>query len=142
MAVLARWLFLRGSVTVEVYVSSIRTRAFGRYIEGGCCSGVAVKRGSTVQSRNVIPSYNYDDNQCYLILRIEGSYTYIGRCDDSSVRVMKVTVLAFSELGEVSPVLYWIIRPDKHVDNGTIIIHLYSQALLHNCKYFHTPSHE
>ena len=37
-----------GSVTVEVYVSSIQTRAFGRYIEGGCCTGVAVKRGSTV----------------------------------------------------------------------------------------------
>ena len=44
----ARWPFFRGSVTVDVYVSSIRTRAFGRYIEGGCCTGVAVKRGSTV----------------------------------------------------------------------------------------------
>ena len=33
---------------MEVYVSSIQTRAFGRYIEGGCCTGVAVKRGSTV----------------------------------------------------------------------------------------------
>ena len=44
----ARWPFFRGSVTVEVYVSSIRTRAFGRYIESGCCTGVAVKRGSTV----------------------------------------------------------------------------------------------
>ena len=42
------WPFFRGSVTVEVYVSSIRTRAFGRYIEGGCCTGVAIKRGSTV----------------------------------------------------------------------------------------------
>ena len=28
--------------------SSIRIRAFGHYIEGGCCTGVAVKRGSTV----------------------------------------------------------------------------------------------
>ena len=36
---------------MEVYVSSIRTRAFGRYIEGGCCTGVAVKRGSTVYVR-------------------------------------------------------------------------------------------
>ena len=44
----ARWPFFRGLVTVEVYVSSIRTRAFGHYIEGGCCTGVTVKRGSTV----------------------------------------------------------------------------------------------
>ena len=44
----AGWPFFRGSVTVEVYVSSIRTRAFGRYIEGGCCRGVTVMRGSTV----------------------------------------------------------------------------------------------
>ena len=44
--------FFRGSVTVEVYVSSIRTRAFGRYIEGGCCRGVTVMRGSTV-ARNI-----------------------------------------------------------------------------------------
>ena len=34
-----RWPFFRGSVTVEVYVSSIRTRAFGRYIEGGVVEG-------------------------------------------------------------------------------------------------------
>ena len=34
--------------SMEVYVSSIRTRAFGRYIAGSCCSGVVVKRGSTV----------------------------------------------------------------------------------------------
>ena len=34
--------------TVEVYVSSFRTGAFGRYIEGGCCRGVTVMRGSTV----------------------------------------------------------------------------------------------
>ena len=47
---IAGWPFFRGSVTVEVYVSSIRTRAFGRYIEGGCCTGVAVKRGSTVST--------------------------------------------------------------------------------------------
>ena len=47
-----RWPFFRGSVTVEVYVSSIRTRAFGRYIEGGCCRGVTVMRGSTV-ARNI-----------------------------------------------------------------------------------------
>ena len=46
------WPFFRGSVTVEVYVSSIRTRAFGRYIEGGCCRGVTVMRGSTV-ARNI-----------------------------------------------------------------------------------------
>ena len=48
----ARWPFFRGSVTVDVYVSSIRTRAFGRYIEGGCCTGVAVKRGSTVTGKS------------------------------------------------------------------------------------------
>ena len=50
----AGWPFFRGSVTVcEVYVSSIRTRAFGRYIvEGGCCRGVTVMRGSTV-ARNI-----------------------------------------------------------------------------------------
>ena len=45
---IARWPFFRGSVTVEVYVSSIRTRAFGRYTADGCCTGVAVKRGSPV----------------------------------------------------------------------------------------------
>ena len=45
---IARRPFFRGSVTVEVYVSSIRTRAFGRYIANGCCTGVAVKKGSTV----------------------------------------------------------------------------------------------
>ena len=38
----------RGLVTVEVYVSLVRARAFGRYIADGRCSGVAVKRGSTV----------------------------------------------------------------------------------------------
>ena len=47
----AGWPFFRGSVTVEVYVSSIRTRAFGRYIEGGCCRGVTVMRGSTVAGK-------------------------------------------------------------------------------------------
>ena len=31
---------------------SIRTRAFGRYIEGGCCRGVTVMRGSTVLQGN------------------------------------------------------------------------------------------
>ena len=44
----SRWLFFRGWHTMEVYVSSIGTRAVGRYIEGGCCRGVTVKRGSTV----------------------------------------------------------------------------------------------
>ena len=38
----SEWPFLSG---LEVYVSSIRTRACG------CCSGVAVKRGSTVACR-------------------------------------------------------------------------------------------
>ena len=52
----AGWPFFRGSITVEVYVSSIRTRAFGRYIEGGCCTGVTVMRGSTVYAR---ASYKY-----------------------------------------------------------------------------------
>ena len=46
----AGWPFFRGSVTVEVYVSSIRTRAFGRYIEGGCCRGVTVIRGVPLYS--------------------------------------------------------------------------------------------
>ena len=45
---IARCPLFRGLVTVEVYVSSIRTRAFGRYIADGRCSGVAVKRGFTV----------------------------------------------------------------------------------------------
>ena len=40
---IARWPLFRSLVTVEVYVSSIRTRAFARYIEVGHCSGVAVK---------------------------------------------------------------------------------------------------
>ena len=37
---IARWLFYRGSFTMEVYVSSVRTRALGRYKAGGCCTGV------------------------------------------------------------------------------------------------------
>ena len=58
----------RGSVTVEVYVSSIRTRAFGRYIEDGCCRGVTVMRGSTVSNtaefigqRRIIRYLRYTD---------------------------------------------------------------------------------
>ena len=38
--------------------SSIRTRAFGRYIEGGCCRGVTVMRGSTVLIINAFASYS------------------------------------------------------------------------------------
>ena len=30
--------------------SLFKSRAFGRYIEGGCCRGVTVMRGSTVMS--------------------------------------------------------------------------------------------
>ena len=44
---IARWLFYRGSFTMEVYVSSVRTRAFDGYKADGRCTGVAVKRGST-----------------------------------------------------------------------------------------------
>ena len=33
---------------------SIRTRAFGHYIEGGCCRGVTVMRGSTVYGMSVL----------------------------------------------------------------------------------------
>ena len=41
---------------MEVYVSSIRTRAVGRYIEDGCCRGlgVTVMRGSTVDGMCVL----------------------------------------------------------------------------------------
>ena len=39
---------LQGSFIIEVYVSSVRTSACGRYKADGCCTGVAVKRGSTV----------------------------------------------------------------------------------------------
>ena len=45
---IARWPLFRGSVSMEVYVSSVGTKAFGRYIAGVCCSGVVVKKGSTV----------------------------------------------------------------------------------------------
>ena len=41
----------RGVVFVEgviVHMISIRTQASGRYIAGGCSSGVAVKRGSSI----------------------------------------------------------------------------------------------
>ena len=31
-----------------MYLNSVRNRACGCYIADGCCSGVAVKRGSTV----------------------------------------------------------------------------------------------
>ena len=68
-----RWPFFRGSVTVEVYVSSIRTRAFGRYIEGGCCRGVTVMRGSTVTccSVEVVCTLNTFALPCKLVLLFE-----------------------------------------------------------------------
>ena len=44
---IVRWPLFRGLVTVEVYVSSIQTRAFGHYIADVRCSGVAAKRGFT-----------------------------------------------------------------------------------------------
>ena len=52
MVVIQGCVALQGLATMEVYVaSSIWTRAFGRHnsiIADGCCSGMAVKRGSIV----------------------------------------------------------------------------------------------
>ena len=47
--------------SLRTYVSSIRTRAFGRYIEGGCCRGVTVMRGSTVHTYTHILQCNTDN---------------------------------------------------------------------------------
>ena len=51
-----------GFVTLEVYTSSVRTRAFGCYIADGCCSGVAVKRGSTLCTSHSDLLRDYPEN--------------------------------------------------------------------------------
>ena len=51
MAVIQGWLLFRGLVTMEVYVhvaKFILDQSFWPLYAYGCCSGVAVKRGSTV----------------------------------------------------------------------------------------------